>query len=259
MNRKIVLIDVLDDKFFNIADIFRSVLLDCGIPTDILVKIDGLRSKIILPQNFKMVGFIISGSVHHIYEEKGKIWKDNLCEFIRNFYEKIPILGVCFGHQAIAYALRGKVVPNEKGKTVGTLPLSVTFDAKTDPLFSEFENGSLVPLSHLDHVLTLPKQAIRLAYNQYAPNQAFRIGNSWGIQFHPELTSRVFRELISARIKSSEENSLPDEANTLRNVHASIKECPAAINVLKRFVLHCLNPYGNFKPELKPQRFDPIL
>jgi len=240
---RIALIDVLDDPPYDITEIFRSVLTACGFSEDILVRIDGLAPKLYFPQDIELTGIIISGSIHHIYENRGKKWKNSLCDFIRRFYNQIPILGVCFGHQAIAYALDGRVIPNDKDKQIGSLPIYLTAEANKDLLFSQFKSGGLVPLSHLDHVSILPEKAVRLAYNEHSPNLAFRVGKSWGIQFHPELRPPLFKQLLSGRVKSLEKEDLSDEASTLQKVIESIKDCPEAIGVLKRFVQHCLKEH----------------
>lgn len=242
MDSKIALVDVLDDPPYNITEIFRSVLTSRGLSKETLIRIDGLTPQLVLPQDVNIIGFIISGSIHHIYEKKGtEEWKNNLCEFVRRFYARIPILGVCFGHQVLAYALGGKIGPSDRGKEIGTIPIYVTEVAKNDLLFGQFKNGSLVPLSHLDHVLTPPKGTTILAYNAHSPNQAFKVGKSWGIQFHPELTPQLFKHLLGGRIKNLKAQDASDEANALQKIADSIKDCPEAIDVLERFVLHCLD------------------
>lgn len=236
---KIAMIDVLDDPSYEITEIFRLILADSGFSRDILIKIDGLNYNFSLPQNIEVVGIIISGSVHHIYEDEGKEWKDNLCDFIRKFQNRTPILGICFGHNAIAQALGAEVGPNERGKEIGCLPIYTTEEARKDILFAQFKSGSLVSLSHLDSVLVLPENAIHLAFNEHSVNQAFRVGKSWGIQFHPELQPRLFKQLLLGRIKRLRREAKTGEADELQVISDSVQECPEAVKVLKRFVSLC--------------------
>ena len=54
-------------------------------------------------------------------------------------------------------------------------------------------------MSHKDIVVTLPKHAIELAYNDMG-NQAYSIGNSiYGVQFHPEFTYTVTKRYADLR------------------------------------------------------------
>lgn len=234
----IAMIDVLDDVPYDITEIFNSVLESCGFQEKLLCKVDGLTPNIVIPSNVK--GVIISGSVHHIYDSEGNNWKETLSEFVRKYYKQVPILGICFGHQVIAQALAGKVVQNDLGKEIGTVPIYTTPEAGQDLLFNGFRSGRLVPESHLDHVVELPPEAVRLAYNDHSPNQAFRVGKSWGIQFHPELQPQLFKQLLLGRVKKMFEEGNVEEASRLQEICESVRECPESVEVLRRFVSFCL-------------------
>ena len=237
--KKIILIDVLDDPPWNITKIYQSVLESVGINGNVIVGVDGLSDSINISSHIEMIGIIIPGSIHHIMEKKGKEWKQALCRFIRKYYNRIPILGVCFGHQAIAHALGGKIVANKQGREMGTVPIYITKEACNDELFSTFADGSIVQETHLDHVTILPDGSICLAYNQHSPIQAFRIGESWGIQFHPELKPKLFKQLFGRRIKNLTAEGKLNEAENLKKIIANIEESPASIEILKKFIRYC--------------------
>lgn len=232
----IALIDVLDDPPHDITAIFNDLLNSNGFGQP-FSRVDGLRSDIVIPSG--ATGIVISGSVHHIYDAKGKNWKDSLRGLVKSHYTQIPILGICFGHQALAEALGGKVTLNVLGREIGTVPIYTTVDAGQDLLFGEFKSGSLVSQSHIDHVVELPHESVRLAYNSHSPNQAFRIGKNWGIQFHPELQPQLFRQLLFGRIERLRKETKIGEADELQTMSDSVQECLEAVNVLKRFVSLC--------------------
>jgi GMP synthase-like glutamine amidotransferase len=88
------------------------------------------------------------------------------------------VLGVCFGAQALARALGGAVT-RMADPEIGW----VRVDSDDPELI---EPGPWFQW-HFD-AFTVPPGAVRLAWNQAAP-QAYRVGRSLGVQFHPEITA----------------------------------------------------------------------
>ena len=78
---------------------------------------------------------------------------------------KIPILGICYGHQLIAKALGGKVEDNPNGKEIGTVKIYTSSEIKKDRLFSDAPLTFEAHVTHMQSVLTLPKGATTLAFN----------------------------------------------------------------------------------------------
>jgi GMP synthase (glutamine-hydrolysing) len=95
---------------------------------------------------------------------------------------ELPLLGICLGAQLLARALGAEVRPGEE-KEVGFAPVEVSDPA--DPVL-----GGLAPSTDVLHwhgnVFDLPDGAQPLASSALTEHQAFRVGNAWGVLFHPE-------------------------------------------------------------------------
>lgn len=123
-------------------------------------------------------------SVNEI-EKFGFIKKE--LEVIEKFFLKSkPVLGIGLGAQMIAKVLGAKVYKSVP--EIGWVEVEMTRYALIDYLFSHFPKSLRVFTWH-EETFDLPSGAIRLAYNEWVPNQAFVYKNIiYAVQFHLEMT-----------------------------------------------------------------------
>ena len=105
---------------------------------------------------------------------------------IKSFYQKIPILGICLGHQAIALAFGGKVITSNEichGKVVEISHSdSVIFNNIPDTFHATRYHSLIIdPMS-------LPKEIniIAKSHNDIIMAVKHEKENLFGLQFHPE-------------------------------------------------------------------------
>jgi GMP synthase-like glutamine amidotransferase len=110
----------------------------------------------------------------------------------RALAENKPLLGICLGAQLIANALGVRVYPGEE-KELGWYQLQLTQEGKQDEVFSAFPSRLEVFQWH-GETFDLPTGATLLARSELYPHQAFRVGRSYALQFHFEVTSQMVRE-----------------------------------------------------------------
>jgi GMP synthase (glutamine-hydrolysing) len=121
-------------------------------------------------------GFILSGGPRSVYEKGAPYIQD----FI--FKTGLPILGICYGMQALTHALGGQVDPSAQ-REYGP--------AEIEPLISTplISSLSRVWMSHGDRITKLPEGFIALAASGNSPFAA--MGDLqrkyFGVQFHPEV------------------------------------------------------------------------
>ena len=125
-------------------------------------------------------GFILSGGPASVYTPGSPLAPNYV------FEKGLPVLGICYGMQAIAHQLGGKVTPGDK-REYGHSVLHT--DLGDCPLFEGLPPSTPVWMSHADVVTELPPGFKALAYTE---NSRFAvIGNDqsvYGLQFHPEVT-----------------------------------------------------------------------
>jgi GMP synthase-like glutamine amidotransferase len=137
-------------------------------------------------------GYVLTGSPASVNEDK--LWVANLLDFVRALDSaRVPAVGCCFGHQAIAKAMGGQVSHNPAGWGFGT--------AETH--FQKHESWMKPPAAtltlfaaHNEQVTALPKGAVVLGSNAFCPSASFHIGQQFfTIQYHPEMTADFVTEL----------------------------------------------------------------
>jgi GMP synthase (glutamine-hydrolysing) len=129
-------------------------------------------------------GIILSGSPYSVRSEDAPLVN------IEGFAKGLPVLGVCYGAQLLAFLKGGEVLPSSI-REYGRANLSI-IDA-ADPLFKNIDLGSQVWMSHSDTISRMPTGAVRSASTSTVQNAAYRLSelNFWGIQFHPEVAHTV--------------------------------------------------------------------
>ena len=115
----------------------------------------------------------------------------------------LPVLGICLGAQLIARALGAEVRPGPE-KEIGWYDVSLTPEARADPLFAHFGPSEKIFQWHGD-TFDLPEGAVRLASTPACPNQAFRFGeNVYGLQFHLEVDQDLIERWLSVPVHLAE-------------------------------------------------------
>ncbi|MEX3007655.1 type 1 glutamine amidotransferase [Hoeflea sp. TYP-13] len=138
-------------------------------------------------------GYVITGSPSSVNDPDA--WIANLKDFIRELdVKRKPTIGACFGHQAIAAALGGRVGKNPGGWGLGIT--STRFTRHVDWMDPAHEELALYS-AHSEQVLELPQGAIVLGSNAIAPVGAFSIGEHiFTTQHHPEITPDYMNDLV---------------------------------------------------------------
>ncbi len=124
-------------------------------------------------------GIILSGGPASVYEPGAPRCSEAI------FRLGVPILGICYGMQLMAYILNGKVEP-APSREYGLARLFVN---RQDEIFNGIGNNFPVWMSHGDSVSVVPEGFEVLAHTETLPIAAMadKKRQLFGFQFHPEV------------------------------------------------------------------------
>lgn len=151
---------------------------ECNVYCEILpYTVDIKKVKELSPK-----GIIFTGGPNSVYDEKSPHYSNEI------FKLGIPILGICYGCQLMAYSLGGVVTPakdnssSEYGKTE-------TFYNTDDVLFNGLSERGTSWMSHRDYISKVPDGFTVTATTAVCPAAAMACPEKklYGVQFHPEV------------------------------------------------------------------------
>jgi GMP synthase (glutamine-hydrolysing) len=124
-------------------------------------------------------GIILSGGPASVYEQNAPLASPYVYE------GRVPVLGICYGLQAITYQLGGKVIPATK-REYGHTVLHIS--DRNSPLFAGLDEAITVWMSHGDSIVEMPPGFKAIGHTENTPLAAISNDKKlYGIQFHPEV------------------------------------------------------------------------
>jgi GMP synthase (glutamine-hydrolysing) len=184
-----------------------------------------------LPSARQCAGVVITGSHAMVTDEPP--WSLRLEKWIPSLLEaRIPVFGICYGHQLLARAAGGRVGFHRQGKEIGTVSVRLGAECGDDAIFGSLPESFPVHVTHSQTVLRLPPGAACLAANRHEPHHAIRLGDcAWGVQFHPEYDANIMRAYIEEQA-----DELESEGRDISRILRTVRETPVAAQILENFV-----------------------
>jgi len=180
------------DRFEKFPPLFQDLLLSSG--EEFYFEIANILDGEDFPNISHLEGVIITGSAFGVYDAPD--WIDPLRDFIRQSYQvKLPMLGICFGHQIMADALGGKVEKSEKGWGLGRQ----VYQIKQKPIFmNRIGDEIAIVASHQDQVIIAPSEAEVFMSSNFTPNAGliYKNGAAISMQPHPEFAVDYAKALV---------------------------------------------------------------
>jgi GMP synthase (glutamine-hydrolysing) len=185
---------------------------ECGVYSE-LVPFDTPPERI---EALNPAGFILSGGPASVYGEGAPQVPAHV------FDSGLPVLGICYGMQLLAYQLGGRVEPAQ-AREYGHAVIHHSSDSE---LFSGLAGSLPVWMSHGDRITELPPGFRAFASSDSSPLAAMTNDRGFiGIQFHPEvvhtpsgkaiLENFLFR-VCGCRGDWNEGNFIADAINSIR-------------------------------------------
>ena len=180
-------------------------------------------------------GYVITGSPASVNDDSLP-WVGPLLDFIRAVHAtRQPLIGLCFGHQAVARALGGQVARNVAGWGLGT---AATHWHHTRPWMQPAQSTTTLMAAHNEQVTRMPEGAECLGGCDFCLIGSMQIGQHiWTTQYHPEMP-KVFMQALLGYLADKL------DTNTLARAHASLQQAadvPLFGQWMAQFIEHARN------------------
>jgi GMP synthase-like glutamine amidotransferase len=169
--------------------------------------------------------YVLTGSPAGVYDDLP--WIDGLIGFLRQARGRAKLVGICFGHQAMAAAFGGTVVKSPKGWGVGLHRYHIEHRAAWMDDVAHID----APASHQDQVIARPPDARVTVASTFTPYAGLDYGDAISFQFHPEFTPDFATALIDTLRQRYGE--LADAAIAS---HSKINDCARVVGWIERFL-----------------------
>jgi GMP synthase-like glutamine amidotransferase len=177
-------------------------------------------------------GWLVTGSRFGVYDDAP--WIRRLEAFLREVVAaKVPVVGICFGHQILASALGARVEKAAAGWGAGPHE----YDILERPAWLEgaAERFTLNAM-HQDQVLSLPPGARLIASSDFCPFAALAYGDhAISLQAHPEFDNAYERDLVALRRGALIPEAVADPALAAIGDAALAPDAANAARWLRRF------------------------
>lgn len=180
-------------------------------------------------------GWLVTGSRFGVYDEAP--WIRRLEAFLREVLAaRVPVVGICFGHQILASALGAKVEKAAAGWGAGPHG----YDILERPAWLEgaAERFTLNAM-HQDQVLSLPPGARLVASSDFCPYAGLAYGDhAISFQAHPEFDNAYERDLVALRRGDLIPEAVADPALAAIDDAAEAPDAANAARWIRHFFAH---------------------
>ena len=143
---------------------------------------------------------VLGGSMSVWATDQHPFLRDELALLVERVSLGRPVLGLCLGAQLLATAAGAQVSAGKNDLELGVAPVRWTKAALEDPVIKGVPPKSIVAHWHEDTWTAVPNATLLASTDRYT-QQAFRLGDSFGLQFHPELTAEAYGEWLARDVE----------------------------------------------------------
>lgn len=192
---------------------------EVAIPTEVIDNYDAL--------------FIGGTSSASVLEPEKFPFINSLVKIIKRAEQRsIPTFASCFGFQLAVIAFEGVITHDEIDFEQGTVPISLTKEAKKDILLCDMPNNFMAVSVHQQKAITTPDNCTLLAYTK-ACCHILKVKNKpfWAFQFHPEVDKKTLIERLAVYAEKYTE-----DMNHYNKIISNAKETVDSNSLVKKFV-----------------------